>query len=226
MFTGIIQALGQIRGMQARDGDLRMIVAAGRLDLADVGLGDSIAVSGACLTVVEVQRDAFAVDVSRETLDKTILGRLQVAAMGKTHAHDLVTRLEHGQVNSLIGLRAGMSLDIGMFSAKKLQRTVHGELLGDIYVLAAAIVAFTRIAFCVFVGQHRALRGHYHGAGIVLGSDEFDMILLAPSFFAHGIPKHGIKISDGQGFGKHGRTPWASEKAGVNTNGCTRSPQG
>ena len=80
MFTGIIQALGQIRGMQARDGDLRMIVAAGRLDLADVGLGDSIAVSGACLTVVEVQRDAFAVDVSRETLDKTILGRLQVGS--------------------------------------------------------------------------------------------------------------------------------------------------
>ncbi|MGC9215030.1 riboflavin synthase [Acidithiobacillus sp.] len=80
MFTGIIQALGQIRGMQARDGDLRMIVAAGRLDLGDVGLGDSIAVSGACLTVVEVQRDAFAVDVSRETLDKTILGRLQVGS--------------------------------------------------------------------------------------------------------------------------------------------------
>ncbi|MHB1644347.1 MAG: riboflavin synthase [Acidithiobacillus sp.] len=85
MFTGIIQALGQIRGMQARDGDLRMIVAAGRLDLGDVGLGDSIAVSGACLTVVEVQRDAFAVDVSRETLDKTILGRLQVGSPVNGH---------------------------------------------------------------------------------------------------------------------------------------------
>ncbi|BBF64883.1 riboflavin synthase [Acidithiobacillus sp. 'AMD consortium'] len=80
MFTGIIQALGQIRGMQPQSGDLRLTVAAGNLDLSDVQLGDSIAVSGACLTVVEVQRDAFAVDVSRETLDKTILGRLQVGS--------------------------------------------------------------------------------------------------------------------------------------------------
>ena len=77
MFTGIIQALGQIRGMLPQGGDLRMIVAAGKLDLGDVQLGDSIAVSGTCLTVVELQRDAFAVDVSRETLDKTLLGHLR-----------------------------------------------------------------------------------------------------------------------------------------------------
>ncbi|CDQ10766.1 Riboflavin synthase [Acidithiobacillus ferrivorans] len=77
MFTGIIQALGQIRGMLPQGGDLRMIVAAGKLDLGDVQLGDSIAVSGACLTVVKLQRDAFAVDVSRETLDKTLLGQLR-----------------------------------------------------------------------------------------------------------------------------------------------------
>jgi riboflavin synthase len=77
MFTGIIQALGQIRGMLPQGGDLRMMVAAGKLDLGDVQLGDSIAVSGTCLTVVELQRDAFAVDVSRETLDKTLLGHLR-----------------------------------------------------------------------------------------------------------------------------------------------------
>ena len=77
MFTGIIQALGRIRGMQVQDGDLRMTIAAGALDLSDVRLGDSIAVSGVCLTVVDLQRDAFAVDVSRETLDKTTLAHLQ-----------------------------------------------------------------------------------------------------------------------------------------------------
>ena len=80
MFTGIIQGLGQIRGVQSRSGDLRMTVAAGKLDLSDVRLGDSIAVSGACLTVVELQRDTFAVDVSRETLDKTLLGRLKAGS--------------------------------------------------------------------------------------------------------------------------------------------------
>ena len=77
MFTGIIQALGRIRGMQVQDGDLRMTIAAGALDLSDVRLGDSMAVSGVCLTVVDLQRDAFAVDVSRETLDKTTLAHLQ-----------------------------------------------------------------------------------------------------------------------------------------------------
>ncbi len=77
MFTGIIQALGRIRGMQVQDGDLRMTIAADGLDLSDVRLGDSIAVSGVCLTVVDLQRDAFTVDVSRETLDKTTLAHLQ-----------------------------------------------------------------------------------------------------------------------------------------------------
>ena len=77
MFTGIIQALGRIRGMQVQDGDLRMTIAAGGLDLSDVRLGDSMAVSGVCLTVVDLQRDAFTVDVSRETLDKTTLAHLQ-----------------------------------------------------------------------------------------------------------------------------------------------------
>ena len=80
VFTGIIQGLGQIRGMQPQSGDLRLTVAAGNLDLSDVQLGDSIAVSGVCLTVVELQRDAFAVDVSRETLDKTLLGRLKAGS--------------------------------------------------------------------------------------------------------------------------------------------------
>jgi len=80
VFTGIIQGLGQIRGVQPQSGDLRLTVAAGKLDLSDVQLGDSIAVSGVCLTVVELQRDAFAVDVSRETLDKTLLGRLKAGS--------------------------------------------------------------------------------------------------------------------------------------------------
>ncbi|MFA7494960.1 MAG: riboflavin synthase [Acidithiobacillus sp.] len=76
MFTGIIQALGHIQQLQPQGGDLRVLIASGDLDLGDVQLGDSIAVSGVCLTVVEVRQDAFAVDVSRETLDKTLFGSL------------------------------------------------------------------------------------------------------------------------------------------------------
>lgn len=76
MFTGIIQALGHIQQLQPQGGDLRVLIASGDLDLGDVQLGDSIAVSGVCLTVVDLRQDAFAVDVSRETLDKTLFGSL------------------------------------------------------------------------------------------------------------------------------------------------------
>lgn len=76
MFTGIVQAVGRIRSMEPRGGDLRLVVETGGLDLAGVAVGDSISVSGACLTAVALEPGAFAADVSRETLDRTILGQL------------------------------------------------------------------------------------------------------------------------------------------------------
>ncbi len=76
MFTGIIQAVGSIAGMQTRGGDARLHIATGKLDLSDVALGDSIAVSGVCLTAVELPGDGFVADVSRETLSCTVLGNL------------------------------------------------------------------------------------------------------------------------------------------------------
>jgi riboflavin synthase len=77
MFTGIIEATGTIAGRQERGGDLRMTVAAPDLDLSDVAPGDSIAVSGCCLTVVAREGDALAFDVSNESLLLTTLGSLR-----------------------------------------------------------------------------------------------------------------------------------------------------
>jgi riboflavin synthase len=76
MFTGLIQAVGTIAMRQQRDGDQRLWIAtpAGWLD--DVGPGDSIAVSGVCLTAVTCEDRRFAADVSRETLGLTTLGGL------------------------------------------------------------------------------------------------------------------------------------------------------
>lgn len=76
MFTGIIQAIGTIRDLQTKGGDLRLSIATGKLDLADVALGDSIAVNGVCLTAIALDNDGFAADVSRETLNLTSLGNL------------------------------------------------------------------------------------------------------------------------------------------------------
>ncbi|MFV0476697.1 MAG: riboflavin synthase [Parahaliea sp.] len=80
MFTGIIQAVGEVAAMQNSGGDLRLRVRSGELDLIDVALGDSISTSGVCLTVIELPGDGYWADVSRETLDLTTLGQLDVGS--------------------------------------------------------------------------------------------------------------------------------------------------
>ncbi|MGE0486084.1 MAG: riboflavin synthase [Gammaproteobacteria bacterium] len=78
MFTGIVATVGRLAAITPRGDAMRLRIAAGGLDLSDVALGDSIAVSGPCLTVVAFDRDSFEVDVSHETLARTTLGRRTV----------------------------------------------------------------------------------------------------------------------------------------------------
>jgi len=80
MFTGIIQAIGEARALEPRGGDLRIHIGFGALDGEAIELGESIAVSGVCLTVVEFDVDGFHADVSRETLGLTTLGDLRVGS--------------------------------------------------------------------------------------------------------------------------------------------------
>ncbi|HEY5682088.1 MAG TPA: riboflavin synthase [Sulfuricaulis sp.] len=77
MFTGIVQAVGKILATEKKNGDVRLRVASGKLDMAKVKTGDSIAVSGVCLTLVEFTPAAFSADISKETLSRTTLGRLR-----------------------------------------------------------------------------------------------------------------------------------------------------
>lgn len=71
MFSGIVADIGTISQATGRDGGLRLVIATRTLDLGDVQTGDSIAVNGVCLTVIEHTVDSFTVDVSRETLNCT-----------------------------------------------------------------------------------------------------------------------------------------------------------
>ncbi|AXA91709.1 riboflavin synthase [Massilia sp. YMA4] len=75
MFTGIVAAVGKIKTVTplpgGHDAGVRLDIDAGPLPLADVGLGDSIAINGACMTVVEKTEHSFVVDVSRESLNCT-----------------------------------------------------------------------------------------------------------------------------------------------------------
>jgi riboflavin synthase len=71
MFTGIIQSVGRVRSVSERGGDLRLCIDAPDIDPARLALGDSVAVAGVCLTVVEQLAGGFAADLSRETLALT-----------------------------------------------------------------------------------------------------------------------------------------------------------
>lgn len=76
MFTGIIEALGTVIEVEPKGGDVRLTIDSGTMDISDVSLGDSIAVNGVCLTVVELNASRFAADVSGETLSLTSIGNL------------------------------------------------------------------------------------------------------------------------------------------------------
>jgi len=76
MFTGIVQAIGNVAAVEKIGGDVRLRIAAGDLSLERVSAGDSIAVNGVCLTAVDLDRQEFGADVSRETLGATTLGQL------------------------------------------------------------------------------------------------------------------------------------------------------
>ncbi len=71
MFTGIIQAVGQLELTQQSTGDIQISIDANQLGLTDVKVGDSIAVNGVCLTVTDINQTHFTADVSKETLSVT-----------------------------------------------------------------------------------------------------------------------------------------------------------
>jgi len=78
MFTGIIQTVGTVASIEQRGGDARLTISARDLGFDDVAVGDSICVSGVCLTAIALDGAQFAADVSVETLSRTTLGTLKI----------------------------------------------------------------------------------------------------------------------------------------------------
>jgi len=72
MFTGIITAVGQITSAQAKGDGLQLVVEVPAGYLNDVALGDSIAIQGACMTATQLKGNTFLLDISRESLNKTV----------------------------------------------------------------------------------------------------------------------------------------------------------
>lgn len=146
MFTGIIESVGSIQQLQALQGDYKVQVATGKLDLSDVKLGDSIAVNGVCLTVVDLQGHSFWADVSGETLRCTTfkyfnIGQqvnLEKALMPTTrlgghlvsgHVDGLGKIIEIKQVARSIFFKIKVDLSIAKYIAAKGSITVDGTSL-------------------------------------------------------------------------------------------------
>ena len=81
MFTGIIEAIGKVKRIEPVGGDMRLTVDVGSLDMADVNLGDSIAVNGVCLTAVKFDSRSFVADVSNESISLTSLKSLKAGSL-------------------------------------------------------------------------------------------------------------------------------------------------
>ena len=115
MFSGIVQAVGRIVSVKP------LVVDAGRLSLADVRVGDSICVQGACLTVTKKRGRRLSFDVSQETLDCTT-GLARPGAVNLEKALRLADRLGGhlvtGHVDG-VGLVAGVSGSVYTFNAPK-----------------------------------------------------------------------------------------------------------
>lgn len=78
MFTGLIEAKGQIKGLASRGPGVQFTIQADKAFTESLRVGDSVACDGACLTVISVQGAAFAVDVSSETVERTTLMRRRI----------------------------------------------------------------------------------------------------------------------------------------------------
>jgi riboflavin synthase len=79
MFTGIIEELGRVRSFEQRGEGTRLVVEASAIT-EGTHEGDSISVNGVCLTAIDVRRDSFAADGSRETLERSTLGQLHAGS--------------------------------------------------------------------------------------------------------------------------------------------------
>ena len=121
----------------------------------------------------------------------------EMAAVGEVHGQDRIARFQTGEVNGHVGLGAGMRLDVGVFGAEELAGAVDGQPLHNVHVLAAAVIALSRIAFGVFIGEDGTLRGQHGGAGVVLGGDHLQPFLLTAPLGADRLPYFGVGLLDG-----------------------------
>lgn len=149
MFTGIVSAVGkisQVQALDAQDADagLRLRIEAPDFDLTRCKLGDSIAIQGACMTVVELHDNAFSIDISRESLNRTVgldqenpvnlehamrLGDTLDGHMVLGHVDGVGTVVSFDPIGESFELRILAPLELAKYLAYKGSVTVNGVSL-------------------------------------------------------------------------------------------------
>src|SRR5581483_6840118 len=119
----------------------------------------------------------------------------EVAAVRQVHAEDGVAGLEQREVHRHVRLRARMRLHVGMLGAEQCLRPRDGGALDDVDVLAAAVIAATRVAFGVFVREHRTGGFEDRTADEVLRRDQFETVILPVQFVLDGVGDLGIRLA-------------------------------
>ena len=161
MFTGIVTAVGTVREAKAARGGRRLVIDAGELGLRDVSIGDSIAVSGVCLTVVARNARSFEADVSGETLGCTTgLARGERVNLEKSLrlADRLGGHLVSGHVDG-VGVvtavhRAGTSRVITIKAPAKLARYIARKGSVTVNGVSLTVNGVKRTSFTVNVIPH------------------------------------------------------------------------
>ena len=102
--------------------------------------------------------------------------------MSEIEAQNAVAGREERHVGGGVGLRAGVGLDVDVFGAEELFGAVAGQVFDDVGVLAAAVVALSGVALCVFVGKNGACGFEDRAADEVFGGNHLEAFVLAPYF--------------------------------------------
>ena len=185
-------------GRAAGDDQLRLVLARQRLDLIHVD---------PMRRPVDPVGDRF--EPAAGHVDRRTMG--QVPARSEIEAHEDVAGLHQGHEDALIGLAAGVRLDVGEAAVEQSASALDRHSLRDVDELAAAVVAPAGIAFGIFVGHDRALRLEHGARHDVFRGDELDPVALTAKLE---FDRAGdLRIGGGEGRGKE-RVRTHSERGG------------
>ncbi|BCL70766.1 riboflavin synthase subunit alpha [Vibrio nigripulchritudo] len=166
MFTGIVEAVGTLTAITPKGEDISVTVETGKLDMADVKLGDSIATNGVCLTVIEFTENSYTADLSVETINKTGFTQYQAGdkvnlekAMLPTtrfgghivsgHVDGIGEIVERNQVGRAVEFWVDMPAEISKYVAEKGSITVDG--------ISLTVNALRKNAFKLTIVPHTSL---------------------------------------------------------------------